>query len=112
MKSRARWRNRLHPFRSMRGRKDAATVLYLRGRPICTSRRADVFLIGPSVDVCESEEAWFVRKGGQRARCRLNKMLADDFDVNVTQIENVQAPHMRSVMITYRDRVMQACDKR
>ena len=41
-------------------------------------------------DVCESEEAWFLRKGGQRARCRLIKMLADEFGVNVTHMQDIQ----------------------
>ena len=38
-------------------------------------------------DVCDSEEAWWLRKGCQRARCRLIKMLADEFGLSVTHIQ-------------------------
>ena len=40
--------------------------------------------------MCESEEAWFLRKGGQRARCRLIKMLADEFGLSVNHIQDIQ----------------------
>jgi len=42
-------------------------------------------------DVCESEEAWWLRKGCQRSRCRLIKMLADEFDVRLNHIQDIQA---------------------
>jgi len=43
-----------------------------------------------AAEVCESEEAWFLRKGGQRARCRLIKMLADEFGLSVNHIQDIQ----------------------
>lgn len=41
-------------------------------------------------DVCESQEAWWLRKGCTRARCRLIKALADEFDIPVRAIEASQ----------------------
>lgn len=38
-------------------------------------------------DVCESQEAWWLRKGCRRARCRLIKSLADCFHIPVQSIE-------------------------
>ena len=38
-------------------------------------------------DVYESEEAWWLRKGCQRARGRLIKMLADAFEVKLNHIQ-------------------------
>ena len=48
-------------------------------------------------EVCESEEAWWLRKGCQRSRCRLIKSLADWFGVEVKVIHDVQA-HNEDVM--------------
>lgn len=42
-------------------------------------------------DVCESEEAWWLRKGCQRSRCRLIKMLADEFEIRLNHIQDIQA---------------------
>jgi hypothetical protein len=42
-------------------------------------------------EVADSEEAWWLRKACQRARNRLIKMLADDFDVRVPCVEDVLA---------------------
>jgi hypothetical protein len=38
-------------------------------------------------DVCDSQEAWWLRKGCRRARCRLIKGLADAFGVPVKSIQ-------------------------
>jgi hypothetical protein len=38
-------------------------------------------------DICESQEAWWLRKGCRRARCRLIKSLADAFDIPVKAIQ-------------------------
>ena len=38
-------------------------------------------------DVCDSQEAWWLRKGCRRARCRLIKGLADAFEVPVKSIQ-------------------------
>lgn len=40
-------------------------------------------------DICESQEAWWLRKGCRRARCRLLKGLADAFEI---PIKSVQVP--------------------
>ena len=40
-------------------------------------------------DICESQEAWWLRKGCRRARCRLIKSLADAFDIPVKAIQVV-----------------------
>jgi hypothetical protein len=42
-------------------------------------------------DVFISEEAWWLRKACQRARCRLIKALSDAFDLNVTFMEDIQS---------------------
>ena len=42
-------------------------------------------------EVAESEEAWWLRKTSQRARCRLIKMLADAFGVRVQSVDDVLA---------------------
>jgi hypothetical protein len=42
-------------------------------------------------DVAESEEAWWLRKVCQRARCRLIAMLAAKFGVKVPCVDDVQA---------------------
>ena len=42
-------------------------------------------------EVCDSEEAWWLRKACQRARNRLIKMLADEFGVRVPFVEDVLA---------------------
>jgi hypothetical protein len=38
-------------------------------------------------DVCDSQEAWWLRKGCRRARCRLIKGLADAFGIPVRSIQ-------------------------
>ena len=38
-------------------------------------------------DVCDSQEAWWLRKGCRRARCRLIKGLADAFEIPVQAIQ-------------------------
>ena len=38
-------------------------------------------------DICESQEAWWLRKGCRRARCRLIKGLADAFEIPVRSIQ-------------------------
>jgi hypothetical protein len=38
-------------------------------------------------EVCESQEAWWLRKGCQRARCRLIKRLADTFHIPVRAMQ-------------------------
>ena len=48
-----------------------------------------------ALEVCESEEAWWLRKGCQRARCRLVKQLADRFSLGVTHIQ-VRCLHLRA----------------
>ena len=40
-----------------------------------------------SQDVCESQEAWWLRKGCRRARCRLIKKLADAFGIPVKHMQ-------------------------
>lgn len=40
-------------------------------------------------EVVDSEEAWWLRRACQRARCRLIKMLADKFGVKVPSVEDV-----------------------
>lgn len=42
-------------------------------------------------EVADSEEAWWLRKACQRARNRLIKMLADEFGVRVSSVEDVLA---------------------
>ena len=42
-------------------------------------------------DVADSEEAWWLKRASQRARCRLIKMLADKFGVRVPCVEDVLA---------------------
>jgi hypothetical protein len=43
------------------------------------------------VEMAESEEAWWLRRTCQRARCRLIKMLADKFGVKVQNVDDVLA---------------------
>jgi hypothetical protein len=38
-------------------------------------------------EVCDSQEAWWLRKGCQRSRCRLIKRLADAFDIPVRSVQ-------------------------
>lgn len=38
-------------------------------------------------EVCDSQEAWWLRKGCQRARCRLIKLLADAFEIPVRHMQ-------------------------
>lgn len=38
-------------------------------------------------DICESQEAWWLRKGCRRARCRLIKGLADAFGIPVKSVQ-------------------------
>jgi len=42
-------------------------------------------------EVCESEEAWWLRKGCQRSRCRLIKRLADAFGLTLDHIQDIQS---------------------
>ena len=42
-------------------------------------------------EVCESEEAWWLRKGCQRSRCRLIKSLADAFGFSLDHIQDIQS---------------------
>ena len=44
-----------------------------------------------AIELAESEEAWWLRRTCQRARCRLIKMLADKFDVRVQYVDDVLA---------------------
>lgn len=44
-----------------------------------------------STEMAESEEAWWLRRTSQRARCRLIKMLADKFGVRVQYVDDVLA---------------------
>jgi hypothetical protein len=37
-------------------------------------------------EVCESQEAWWLRKACHRARARLIKSLADAFDIDVQAV--------------------------
>jgi hypothetical protein len=37
--------------------------------------------------ICDSQEAWWLRKGCQRSRCRLIKMLADAFEIPLRHIQ-------------------------
>ena len=37
--------------------------------------------------MCDSQEAWWLRKGCQRSRCRLIKRLADAFDIPVRSVQ-------------------------
>lgn len=42
-------------------------------------------------EMAESEEAWWLRRTSQRARCRLIKLLADKFGVKVQYVDDVLA---------------------
>ena len=42
-------------------------------------------------EVCDSQEAWWLRKGCQRARCRLIKQLADAFGIPVRHMQVPQS---------------------
>lgn len=44
-----------------------------------------------AAEIAESEEAWWLRRTSQRARCRLIKMLADKFGVRVQCVDDVLA---------------------
>lgn len=44
-----------------------------------------------TAEIAESEEAWWLRRTCQRARCRLIKMLADKFGVRVQCVDDVLA---------------------
>jgi hypothetical protein len=44
-------------------------------------------LFFPPQDVCDSQEAWWLRKGCQRARRRLIKSLADAFDIPMQAVQ-------------------------
>ena len=44
-----------------------------------------------AIEMAESEEAWWLRRTCQRARCRLIKMLADKFGVKVQCVDDVLA---------------------
>jgi len=56
-------------------------------------------------DVCESEEAWWLRKGCQRSRCRLIKMLADEFGLKLNHIQDIQAYRAAQMAIPTTDTV-------
>lgn len=49
--------------------------------------------------MCDSEETWFLRKASQRARCRLVKQLADNFELKVNYIQDIQAYHPTQMAI-------------
>jgi hypothetical protein len=38
-------------------------------------------------DICDSQEAWWLRNGCRRARCRLIKALADTFGIPVKSMQ-------------------------
>jgi len=42
-------------------------------------------------DICDSQEAWWLRKGCRRARCQLIKSLADAFEIPITSMQDIQA---------------------
>lgn len=44
-----------------------------------------------SGEIADSEEAWWLRRAGQRARCRLIRMLARKFGLKVPSVEDVLA---------------------
>jgi hypothetical protein len=44
-----------------------------------------------AIEMAESEEAWWLKRTCQRARCRLIKMLADKFGVKVQYVDDVLA---------------------
>ena len=46
-------------------------------------------------EIADSEEAWWLKRACQRARCRLLKMLADKFGVRVQCVDDVQAYYTR-----------------
>lgn len=58
-----------------------------------------------ALDVCESEEAWWLRKGCQRARCRLIKQLADAFSIPVTHLQDIQSYDSAELVIPTSDTV-------
>jgi len=47
-------------------------------------------------EIADSEEAWWLRRACQRARCRLIRMLADRFGVRVNSVDDVQAYYSSS----------------
>ena len=58
-----------------------------------------------AAEMAESEEAWWLRRTCQRARCRLIKMLADKFDLRVQCVDDVLAyttdrPELLAVPVT------------
>ena len=50
-------------------------------------------------DICESEEAWWLRKGCQRARCRLIKSLADEFGLSLTHMQDIHSYDRTQAML-------------
>jgi hypothetical protein len=58
---------------------------------IGSSPQTHVIIYGQ--EICDSQEAWWLRKGCQRARCRLLKGLADAFEIPV---RSVQVPPAQS----------------
>lgn len=54
-------------------------------------------------DIYISEEAWWLRKACQRSRCKLLKMLADAFDIEINHIEDIQAYKMGYMAIPTTD---------
>lgn len=51
----------------------------------------DVGKLWTAQEVCDSQEAWWLRKGCLRARSRLIKRLADAFDIPVQAVQDIQA---------------------
>ena len=52
-----------------------------------THTQTQTNLYPPKQDICDSQEAWWLRKGCRRARCRLIKGLADAFEIPVRSMQ-------------------------
>lgn len=50
-------------------------------------KRAQTLIYTRTQDICDSQEAWWLRKGCRRARCQLIKGLADAFEIPVRSIQ-------------------------
>jgi hypothetical protein len=58
-----------------------------------------------ALEVCQSEETWWLRKACQRARCRLLKLLADAFEIPVPYLSDMQSYGTHQVVIPTTDTV-------
>lgn len=65
-----------------------------------------MFMHTHTQDICDSQEAWWLRKGCRRARCQLIKGLADAFEIPV---RSIQVTHYYLILRENTSSTVKAC---